>query len=120
MALLVTQVGQADLVARTLLGQDALKLTELGDFLSIDSGDDITFLQTGSLCSTVFDNLCHIDTFHRAEIHFLVFLLLGIHKVLDVGTLNTDHGALYVTKLLEVIYHLVHNGGGDGEAVADV
>ena len=120
MALLVTQIGEADLVARTFLCEDTLQFTELGDLLAIDCCDDIAFLQTGCLCCTVFNHLGYVDALHCAEIHFLVLLLLSIHEVLHVGALNTDHGALYVTKLLQVVYHLVHDGGGDSKAVADI
>ena len=120
MTLLVAQISDAHLVARTLLGEDSLQLTELGYLLTIDSGDDVTLLQSSSLCSTILYNLSHVDTLHRAQIHILFLLFLSVHIVLHVSTLDTDHGSLHVTILLQVVNHLIHNSSRDSEAVTDV
>ena len=120
MTLLVAQVCDGNLIARTFLSEDTLQFTELGYLLTIDSSDDVAFLQACSFCSTVFNNLCHINTFHCSEVNLLVFLLFGIDIVLDVSTLDTDHCSLNVTILLEVINHLIHNGSRNCKTITDV
>ena len=117
---LVAQIGQGNLVTRTLLGDDVLQLTELRDFLSVDVGDHVVFLQACVSSGTVFHDLCDVDTFHRAEIHLVALLLLSIDIHVHVGTFDADHGALYVAVLLDVGHHLVHDGGGDGKAITDI
>ena len=120
MTFLVAQISDAHLVARTLLGEDSLQLTELGYLLTIDGGDDVTLLQSSSLCSTILYNLSHVDTLHRAQIHILILLLLCVYIVLHVSTLDTDHSALHVTILLQVVNHLIHNSSRNSEAITDV
>ena len=115
------QIGDGNLVARTLISHDCGEFTELGDLLSVDGNDDITLLQSGFLGSSAFSNLGHINAFHSAQVGFvLILLLLAVDVGLHVLAGNADHGALYGAILLQVVDHFVHDSRRNGKAIASI
>ena len=83
-------------------------------------GNDITLLQASLCGSTVVNDFGNIDALHCSEVNFLALFLLCVNVIVHVGSLNANHGALHVSELLQVVYHLIHNSSGNSEAIADV
>ena len=117
---LVVEIGQRDLLARPFLGEQFLQFGHLRDFLAVGLDDNVALDDAGCRGRAAFDHLGHVDAFVRSEVNRLVVFLLCVDVVQHVASLDAQHSTLHGAVLLEVVHHLVHDGGWNGKAVAAV
>ena len=118
--LAVAEIGHFHLVAGTVVYEHFLQLAELFNLLAVDGRNHVAFLQAGRSRSAFGSHFVHVDAIDRAEVHLVALFLLGIDIGRHVCTRNAEQGTLHGAVFLEVINHLVHDGSGDGKAVARV
>ena len=118
--LLVAEVGYLHLIARLVLGYLFLQFRHLGYFLIVNLRNHVALLQFGLLGCAAVGDLGDIDALDGSEFGFLALGFLGIDVLVHVLPLHAEDGSLHGAIDLEVGDDLVHDGGGDGEAVACV
>ena len=69
---------------------------------------------------TVWLYLIYIYTFVYTKVNFLLLCFLSINPLVCINTHNAEQSALYLTVLLDVVNHLIHDGCRNSETIAGV
>ena len=84
MLLLIAEIGDLHLIARTVRDDSLLELSEFFDTLAVYADDYVTALNATLVGSAVGCNVVDIDSFDGTEINVLALFLLHVDVGADV------------------------------------